>query len=216
MSVEPVPSQPSEPEKLRITAEEVASAQPPPPGFRYAGQTPPAPKLPEPRSGLVDQPLGGQRVRVQVTGAAGNDARAPVNYPAADPRAIAVSAMGRVGTFPAGAVQTGDVAAPYGTDKKNFIADFSNIGPEIALTSPGVGIVSTVPGGYAVMDGTSMACPAITGAAARLLSMPANASILAMPRGQARSDAMARILLQCAQRLGFGVEYEGQGLPQPK
>ena len=147
--------------------------------------------------------------------AAGNDARAPVNYPAADPRAIAVSAMGRVGTFPAGAVQTGDVAAPYGTDKKNFIADFSNIGPEIALTSPGVGIVSTVPGGYAVMDGTSMACPAITGAAARILSMPANASILAMPRGQARSDAMARILLQCAQRLGFGVEYEGQGLPQP-
>ena len=147
--------------------------------------------------------------------AAGNDARAPVNYPAADPRAIAVSAMGRVGTFPDGAVQTGDVAAPYGTDKKNFIADFSNIGPEIALTSAGVGIVSTVPGGYAVMDGTSMACPAITGAAARLLSMPANASILAMPRVQARSDAMARILLQCAQKLGFGAEYEGQGMPQP-
>jgi hypothetical protein len=60
-----------------------------------------------------------------------------------------------------------------------------------------------------------MACPAVTGAAARLLSMPSGAAILAMPRVQARSDAMARILLQCAQKLGFGAEYEGQGLPQP-
>jgi subtilisin len=64
------------------------------------------------------------------------------------------------------------------------------------------------------MSGTSMACPAVTGAAARLLSLPAGRSILAMPRDQDRSDAMARVLLKSAQALGFGPEYEGQGLPR--
>jgi Subtilase family len=71
-----------------------------------------------------------------------------------------------------------------------------------------------VPGGYAIMDGTSMACPAVTGAAARLLSMPANAAILAMPRDQARSNAMAQALLLSAKKLGFGPTFEGQGLPR--
>ncbi len=55
---------------------------------------------------------------------------------------------------------------------------------------------------------------AVTKAAARLLSLPASASILGMPRGPARSDAMARALLQSANTLGFGPAFEGQGLPQ--
>ena len=140
----------------------------------------------------------------------GNDSRQPVSFPAADSLAQAVSAMGRKGTFPAGVVEEGDVAAPYGTDKKNFIAEFSNIGPETDLTAPGVGIISTFPGGYAVMDGTSMACPAATGRAAHLLA--ANPAILAMPRDQARSDAICALILNEAKALGFGAIYEGQGL----
>jgi hypothetical protein len=58
-----------------------------------------------------------------------------------------------------------------------------------------------------------MACPAVTGAAARLLSMPAQRPILGMPRDQNRSDAMARALLLAAVKLGFGVVFEGKGLP---
>jgi hypothetical protein len=53
-----------------------------------------------------------------------------------------VSAMGRLGTFPKETEPNGSVAAPFGKDKKNVIADFSNIGPETDLTGPGVGVIS--------------------------------------------------------------------------
>jgi subtilisin len=145
-----------------------------------------------------------------VIAAAGNGGREPVSFPASDLLAQAVSAMGRKGAWPSGSTQAGDVAKPYGKDKNNFIAAFSNIGPDLDLTAPGVGIISTYPGGYAVMDGTSMACPAATGVAAKLLA--ARPDIINMTRNQERSDAMAHLLLQAAKSLGFGPNYEGQGL----
>jgi len=145
--------------------------------------------------------------------AAGNEYRSPVSFPASDPLAIAVSAIGRRGTFPKDSTEAGDIARPYGKDRKNFIAAFSNIGPELDLIGPGVGVLSTVLGGYAPMSGTSMACPAVTGFAAKMLSTPGHRNILNMPRDQARSDAMAQALLQAGKSLGFGPRYEGKGLP---
>ncbi|HEX3394937.1 MAG TPA: S8 family serine peptidase [Acidimicrobiales bacterium] len=143
--------------------------------------------------------------------AAGNDGRKPVSFPAYDDRALAVSAMGRKGTFPTSATEAGDVAAPYGTDKKNFLADFSNVGPQLDLVGPGVGIMSTVPGGYEEISGTSMACPAVTGAAARSLTP----KILKMKRAAARSDAMVTAVVATAKPLGFGPTFEGHGVPRP-
>jgi len=145
--------------------------------------------------------------------AAGNEYRSPVSFPASDPLAIAVSAMGRKGAFPKDSTEAGDISRPYGKDRNNFIAAFSNIGPELDLTGPGVGVLSTVPGGYAPMSGTSMACPAVAGFAAKMLSMPGHRNILKMRRDQARSDAMAQALLQAGKSLGFGPRYEGKGLP---
>jgi subtilisin len=147
---------------------------------------------------------------VLVIVAAGNDGRAPVSFPGADQLAIAVSAMGRKGTFPRDSTHRAEVMQPYGRDRNNFLAAFSNIGPEIDLTGPGVAIVSTVPGGYVALDGTSMACPAATGAAAALLAR--NPRILKMRRGPARSDAMAQIVFATALTLGFGAIYEGRGM----
>jgi subtilisin len=141
--------------------------------------------------------------------AAGNDNRSSVSAPASDPLAIAVSALGRKGTVPPNSVEAGDVQSPFGTDKKNYIASFSNIGPEIDLTGPGDGIISTFPGGFAVLDGTSMACPAVTGAAAKLLG--ARPDILNMSHDQGRSDEMAKAVFQKAKVLGFGPKFEGQG-----
>jgi subtilisin len=148
-----------------------------------------------------------------VIAAAGNDDRGPVSFPAADPLCIAVSALGRKGTFPKGSVEEGDVMAPFGTDPAEFIAAFSNVGPEINLTGTGVGILSTVPDGYAPLSGTSMACPAVVGFAARRLGLLSD--VLAMPRGQDRSDAIAKALLQSAKDRGFPAELQGKGLPLP-
>jgi subtilisin len=140
----------------------------------------------------------------------GNDSRSPVSFPAVDALALAVSAMGRKGTFPPNTSQEGDVQSPFGQDKNDFIAAFSNIGPETDLTGPGVGVISTVPKGYEVMDGTSMACPAATGAAANLLAT--RTDLLKMARSQARSDEFAKAVFAAAKLRGFGTVFEGQGL----
>ena len=78
------------------------------------------------------------------------------------------------------------------------------------LTGPGVGVISTFPDdAFAVLDGTSMASPAATGAAAKVL---ATNPTLALPRTQARSDQFASVALNAAKTLGFPATLEGQGL----
>jgi subtilisin len=148
---------------------------------------------------------------VAVIIAAGNDERSPVSFPASESLAVAVSAFGRKGTLVANSKeQTMDVKAPFGSpDAANFIASFSNVGPEIDLTGPGVGVISTVLGGHGVMSGTSMACPAVTGAAARLLA--GKPEVLAMDRDEARSDRIVHEILTAAKSLGFGSNFQGQG-----
>lgn len=142
--------------------------------------------------------------------ATGNDYRGPVNYPGRYSQVLGVSAFGRKGTWPTTAAQDLEVASPFGTDPNDFVAAFSNVGHEVQLTGPGVGVVSTYPGGYAVMDGTSMACPVATGALARVLAR--NTRILGMSRDQKRSDAIVRLALKTSRLLGFGARFEGAGV----
>jgi subtilisin len=144
--------------------------------------------------------------------AAGNDGRQPVAFPAAFTECVAISAMGRVGSFPKGAIGTSSVMAPMGSpNTKEFVADFSNIGTEIDVIGAGVEIVSTLPGtGHGSMSGTSMACPAVAGFTAFLLGSDA---ALQQKVGAARSRAVKDALYAACKPQGFGRNFEGFGLP---
>jgi subtilisin len=145
--------------------------------------------------------------------AAGNDFRRGVSFPGADELCLAVSALGNKTILAIGSVSASAAAPPPGTDPDESIGDFSNVGPEVDVAGPGVGVVSTVPQtDFTVMDGTSMACPAVTGVAARLLA--SKPGILAMSRDSSRATAIADAVLTTARSRGFTPALEGRGLPQ--
>ncbi len=150
-----------------------------------------------------------QEAGVIVVAAAGNDGRGPVAFPADLPDVVAVSALGRTGTYPPSAAGSAQRRGPYGRDGADFVAAFSNVGA-IDVTAPGVAIVSTVPGGYLDLDGTSMACPAVTGTIARILG--GSRRLRSQPRGPERAAAVLARLRRRARSLGFPSSLEGDGL----
>ncbi len=147
-----------------------------------------------------------------VFAAAGNDWRKPVAFPARMSDCVAVSAIGSHAAMPAEAYDRWTESPDRATTSPDlFFANFSNQGAEVDLTAPGAGIVSTVPGGgYAPMSGTSMACPAAVGMAARLIAK--DPSILSMPPSKARHDAMLQLVKTNARRIGLGPDREGWGM----
>lgn len=143
--------------------------------------------------------------------ATGNDYMSPVSYPARSGVVVAVSAGGVLDSWPEGAITGRNVADDPVPVGDRFFAKFSNIGPEVDFIGPGVGIISWVSkDSKGVMDGTSMACPAVAGLFARLLSR--DPAAMSAERNQQRSDDIIRMINGNAVPIGFGPEYEGAGV----
>ncbi|MEZ3145057.1 S8 family peptidase [Halobaculum sp. MBLA0143] len=69
-----------------------------------------------------------------------------------------------------------EVVAVGATDSTDSLASFSSTGSEVEIAAPGVGVLSTIPGGYTEYSGTSMSCPHVAGAAGVLMANGATAS----------------------------------------
>ena len=149
---------------------------------------------------------------------AGNDGKA-VNYPAAYPECVSVSALGQVGWAPAGTFSAGNrPRTPDRMGKDNlFLATFSSNGEGLDAAGPGVGIVSTVPDHagatdlYMEMDGTSMASPAVCATLAAILSKDPH--FAAHPRDRSRSQAARQLLEANCVSLGLSRAFQGLGMP---
>jgi subtilisin len=100
------------------------------------------------------------------------------------------------------------VLAVSAIDESDNIASFSAQSPDVELAAPGVNVYSTNKnGGYTYMDGTSMACPHVSGSAA-----------LAWATGNYVSGAGVRLQLRkTAEWLGgLNSDQQGYGLVNPE
>jgi subtilisin family serine protease len=155
---------------------------------------------------------------VAVVVAAGNSG-GPVEFPARLPSVLAVSAIGKRGTYPVDSYHAQTVPTPAiqglnaGTEDL-FAANFTCFGPEVRVCGPGVAIVSSVPGGgYASWDGTSMAAPHITGLAALVAAHDPVFADPAAPRNAERVDRLFQRVIQITRLIGMAQNYAGAGLP---
>ncbi|GAC1386450.1 MAG: hypothetical protein NVS1B7_4860 [Candidatus Saccharimonadales bacterium] len=119
-----------------------------------------------------------QQKGVIIIAAAGNNGSSVAVYPAAYSGVVSVSA----------------------TDKNDNLASFSSYGSSIAVSAPGVGIVSTYNnGGYATMSGTSMAAPEVAG----LIG-------LALAKNPSVNSQIIGLMEETADKVG-PFSYDGQG-----
>lgn len=146
--------------------------------------------------------------------ATGNDGKGQVDYPARYKQAVAVSAIGLVGSWPARAYLDWTLSSARGKalgGQQSFLASFSNRGAKVALTAPGVGVVSTIFGSrWGVMSGTSMATPIAAGVLARRLA--ATPAVKNLPRDAARSTGIVNMALQAAEDIRLPTGMQGKGL----
>jgi subtilisin family serine protease len=115
-------------------------------------------------------------------------------------RVTLVAAAGNAGSatevlYPAAEAQDSDtVLAVTAHTAQRQLAFFANRGPAVQLAAPGEGIVSTVPGGWGVWSGTSMAAPLASGVAALVLATPSPSANGALgPRLWTAKDVVQRL-----------------------
>lgn len=170
-------------------------------------------------SELVSQKLQEARQKgIACIVAAGNSG-GPLAFPATQPGVLAVAAVGKLRTFPPDSSHVLSVIPQLIGADDVFAASFSGAGPQVALSAPGVAVVSTVPGGgYAAADGTSAAAAHVTGLATLALAHhPVFQEGLFRVRSEQRVHALFELIRASAvprfpdpQRSGAGVPDLGR------
>lgn len=138
----------------------------------------------------------------------------PVQFPACSPHVLAVSAIGRAGTFPEDSPHAAHVPSAAAIGSDFFVPAFSCGGPEVDLCAPGVAVISCQsPDGYAAHDGTSLAAPHVAALAALLLAHHVDFRRDFASRDARRVERLFQILKETAQPLG-NPALTGAGLPR--
>jgi subtilisin len=147
--------------------------------------------------------------------AAGNNAFAPLPFPATLPGVMAVAAIGKLKEFPVDSSHVLSVIPQSIASDEVFAATFSSVGPQIVVSAPGVAIVSTVPGGgYAAADGTSAAAAHVTGLAALVIGHhPAFQEGPFSARSEYRAQALFELIRASAVPRFFDPQRGGAGVP---
>lgn len=128
---------------------------------------------------------------IVLVAAAGNDGVSTPLYPAAYDEVIAVAA----------------------SDINNQIPLWSNYGPYVDLTGPGVNIYSTYKGSsYKTLNGTSMATPHVSGTAALVLTTTISSSYDSNTNAVWDPIEVKNKLQDTAQNLGYNNYQQGAGL----
>jgi subtilisin len=144
--------------------------------------------------------------------AAGNTNRGAVTLPATLPHVAAVGAIGRKHTYPPRSLEEADELGAFGHDSDDYTAAFSPDSFDVQLAAPGVGVMSTLPGGgYGPWSGTSQASAAAIGRAAALLS---GSSWVSSAADSKRAAGLWNTLFSRLAPLGMGLNLEGGGVLQ--
>jgi subtilisin len=147
--------------------------------------------------------------------AAGNTSK-QVLYPASSNQTLSVSAIGSLehlqpDTYDSALIKKELVDEDAGI----FSASFASFGPEVDVCAPGVGIISTVPGGFFKSDsGTSMAAPHVTGLAALLLAHHPLFHTQFRARNKQRVEALFGLIRSQCKSYSLDKNRQGVGLPQ--